>query len=114
MPTVKGKGIDRLKVSASPRSEQTRSSWGEVLKVRRSSNAWKILNSIAQRPAFKAMAAAVELEVMLPNVYPPLQMRVESGIQKSKREHTFGSLWRSDELLQAIDAPLWVQDLSQL
>jgi len=81
-----------------------RSSWNERLTVRRSSNAWKLLDVLARRPVLNSAAAAEELGVQQPNVYPPLKALVDAGIAKSKNEHQRGPFWRSDEILAAIDA----------
>ncbi|GAA2109694.1 Fic family protein [Kocuria atrinae] len=84
--------------------EQIRLSWDERLKARRNSNAWKLLDVLARRPVLNSAAAAEELGVKRPNIYPPLRALVEAGIVKSKAEHQLGPFWRSDEVLAAIDA----------
>lgn len=81
-----------------------RRSWDQRLNARRDSNAWKLLDVLARRPVLNSAAAASELGVQQPNVYPPLRALVESGIAKSKAEHQLGPFWRSDEVLAAIDA----------
>lgn len=84
--------------------EHIRLGWNERLKARRNSNAWKLLDVLARRPVLNSAAAAEELGVKRPNVYPPLRALVEAGIVKSKAEHQLGPFWRSDEVLAAIDA----------
>ena len=84
--------------------ERIRLSWDERLKARRNSNAWKLLDVLARRPVLNSAAAAEELGVKRPNIYPPLRALVEAGIVKSKAEHQLGPFWRSDEVLAAIDA----------
>lgn len=81
-----------------------RSSWDDRLTARRSSNAWKLLDVLARRPVLNSAAAAAEIGVRQPNVYPPLKALVEAGIAKSKNEHGLGPFWHSDEVLAAIDA----------
>lgn len=81
-----------------------RESWNQRLSARRNSNAWKLLDVLARRPVLNSAAAASELGVQQPNVYPPLRALVEAGIAKSKAEHQLGPFWRSDEVLAAIDA----------
>lgn len=85
--------IDRIRVS-----------WTARLTVRRSSNAWRLLEVIARRPVLDAAAAAQELGVQRPNVYPPLEALVTAGILTAKAEHRLGPFWRSPEILDAIDA----------
>ena len=83
--------------------EAIQESWKERLTARKSSNAWRILDLVAQRPVIDSATAAIELGVKQPNVYPPLKTLVEAGILNSKAEHKLGPFWRSDEILEAID-----------
>ncbi|WP_137844221.1 Fic family protein [Microbacterium sp. 2FI] len=83
--------------------DQIRAGWNDRLTVRRSSNAWKLLDVFLRRPVLNSAAAAAELGVKQPNVYPPLTALVEAGIVKSKAEHQLGPFWRSDEVLAALD-----------
>lgn len=83
--------------------EAIQGSWNTKLTARKSSNAWRMLDVIAQRPVIDSATAARELGAAQPNVYPPLKALVEAGILKSKAEHQLGPFWRSDEILNAID-----------
>lgn len=83
--------------------EAIQDSWKGRLTARKNSNAWRILDLVAQRPVIDSATAASELGVKQPNVYPPLKALVEAGILKSKAEHRLGPFWRSDEVLAAID-----------
>ncbi|MGV8881856.1 MAG: Fic family protein [Rhodoglobus sp.] len=83
--------------------EHVKTQWKTRLTVNRSSNAWKLLDVIAERPVLDATTAAASVDVKIPNVYPPLRALVGAGILKSKAEHQLGPFWRSDEVLGAID-----------
>lgn len=83
--------------------ELIQDSWRGRLKARKSSNAWRILDLVAERPVIDSATVAAELGVKQPNVYPPLKALVDAGILKSKDEHKLGPFWRSDEVLKAID-----------
>ena len=83
--------------------DDIRAGWNDRLTVRRSSNAWKLLDILLRRPVLTSAAAAAELGVQQPNVYPPLTALVDAGILKSKAEHQLGPFWRSDEVLTALD-----------
>jgi Fic family protein len=83
--------------------DDIRRDWENRLTARRSSNAWALLDVIAQRPVIDSATAAAALGVKQPNVYPPLQTLVDAGILQSKNEHRAGPYWRSDEILGAID-----------
>lgn len=83
--------------------KEIRESWNDRLRVRRDSNAWRLLDLVAQTPVFTAAMAASELGVRISNVYSPLRSLVEAGILLSKQEHMLGPFWRSDEILAAVD-----------
>lgn len=83
--------------------DEIRASWDGRLKVRRDSNAWKLLDILTRRPVLDSLTAARELGVQQPNVYPPMSALVDAGIVKSKAEHRLGPFWQSDEVLDAID-----------
>lgn len=72
--------------------------------MRRSSNAWKLLDVIARRPVLDAATAAEELGIQRPHAYPPLQALVTAGTLTAKSERNLGPFWRSNETLAAIDA----------
>lgn len=83
--------------------DEIRASWQERLTVRRSSNAWKLLDVLVSQPVLTSSTAAAELGVRQPNVYPPLRALEDAGIVTSKNEHRLGPFWRTDEILAAID-----------
>src|SRR5690625_7997260 len=68
--------------------------WARRLYVRRSSNAWKLLDVLVRRPVLNSATAAAELGVKQPNIYPPLKALEEAGILASKNEYQLG---RSEE-----------------
>jgi Fic family protein len=80
-----------------------RASWDARLTVRRGSNAWALLDVVARRPVLDAAAAAAELSVQQPNIYPPLKALTDAGILSAKSEHQLGPFWRSNEILDAVD-----------
>ncbi|WP_344885753.1 Fic family protein [Zhihengliuella alba] len=84
--------------------QSIRDSWPQRLKVRRSSNAWRLLDVIVRRPVLTAAVAAEELGVQTPNIYPALRALGEAGILRKKDEYRSGPFWRSDEVLHAVDA----------
>src|SRR5690625_7596222 len=76
--------------------------WARRLYVRRSSNAWKLLDVLVRRPVLNSATAAAELGVKQPNIYTPLKALEEAGILASKNEYQMGHFWRSDVFLGAI------------
>lgn len=83
--------------------DDVRQSWETTLRVRKSSNAWRLLEVLVRHPVLSAALASEELGVSLPNAYPPLNALTEAGIIKSKNEHRRGPFWRADEILAAVD-----------
>jgi len=81
-----------------------RASWNGRLTARRDSRAWRLLDIFSARPVLDSATAARELGVAQPNVYPPLRALVDAGIVRSKAEHKLGPFWRSEEILDALDA----------
>lgn len=84
--------------------EAIRSTWDDRLSVRRDSKAWPLLDVLLRRPVLNSATAASELGIKQPNVYPALKALVDCGILQSKKEHQLGPIWRSDEVLHALDA----------
>lgn len=84
--------------------EDIRSTWEARLTVRRDSKAWPLLDVILRRPVLNSATAAAELGIQQSNAYPALKALVDCGILRSKKEHQMGPLWRSDEVLSALDA----------
>ena len=84
--------------------DAARAAWGKRLTVKKSSNAWRLLDLLARQPIVSASIAAATLGIATPNVYPPLRALTDAGILQSKHEHQLGdSLWRADEILAALD-----------
>ena len=81
--------------------------WKKLLaqhSIRKSSNAWKLLEIVARRPVTDAKTAAEEMGVNVTNIYPPLRRLANLGILTKADEFRFGPLWRSDAVLTAIDS----------
>lgn len=84
--------------------DEIRAGWSERLTARRSSNAWLLLDLFAERPVLSAAIAAASVGVATRNLYPPLRALADVGIVQSKHEHKLGdSLWRADQILDALD-----------
>ncbi|WP_278102636.1 Fic family protein [Microbacterium proteolyticum] len=84
--------------------DTVRGSWNDRLTARRDSSAWRLLDIFASRPVLDSATAAGALGIAQPNVYPPLKALVDAGIVRSKAEHKLGPFWRSEEILEALDA----------
>lgn len=78
-------------------------SWRDRVKARADSGVWRVLDVVARTPVVDANLVATELGVRPQNAYPLLRDLTERGILDAKTEHRYGTLWRSDEILHAID-----------
>lgn len=83
--------------------ERVRAQWEESLDLRRSSNAWRLLDVITRRPVIDAKTAAEELGIAASNAYAPLRALAKAGILKETREYRFGSIWSNADVLRALD-----------
>lgn len=81
-----------------------RASWDSRVKARRYSTVWLLLNALLRRPVVTAAAAAAESGVHRQKIYDALGKLTDAGILVRKNEHRSGPVWRSDEILGAIDA----------
>jgi len=77
--------------------------WRDRVKARADSGAWRVLEIVARTPVVDAGLVATELGVRPQNVYSLLRDLTEQGVLSAKTEHRYGTLWRSDEILHAID-----------
>lgn len=79
------------------------SGWREQVRARSDSGVWRILEVVARTPVVDAALIASELGIRPQNAYPLLRDLAEQGVLIAKAEHRVGTLWRSDEILHAID-----------
>jgi Fic family protein len=77
--------------------------WRARVKARSDSGVWRVLEVIARTPVVDAALVAAALGIRTQNAYPLLGDLTEQGVLNAKTEHRFGSVWRSDEVLNAID-----------
>lgn len=77
--------------------------WRARVKARSDSGVWRVLEVIARTPVVDAGLVAVALGIRTQNAYPLLRQLTEHGVLNAKTEHRFGTVWRNDEILQAID-----------
>ncbi|MDR1386778.1 MAG: Fic family protein [Propionibacteriaceae bacterium] len=83
--------------------DQIRAGWAERVRARRDSGVWRVLEVVARTPVVDAALIARELGVRSQNAYPLLRELTDQGLLVAQTEHRLGRLWRSDEVLQAVD-----------
>ncbi len=83
--------------------DDIRAGWQEHVRARSNSGAWRVLDVIARTPVVDADLVARELGIRPQNAYPLLRALTDQGVLKAKSECRLGTLWRSDEILAAID-----------
>lgn len=77
--------------------------WRDRVKARSDSGVWRVLEVVARTPVVDASLVAAALGIRTQNAYPLLRELTEQGVLSAKAEHRFGTVWRSDEVLKAID-----------
>lgn len=77
--------------------------WRARVRARSDSGVWRVLELIARTPVVDAALVAAALGIRTQNTYPLLRDLTEQGVLNAKTEHRFGTVWRSDEILNAID-----------
>lgn len=77
--------------------------WRDQVKARADSGVWRVLEIVARTPVVDAGLIAAELGVRPQNVYSLMRDLTEQGVLNAKTEHRYGTLWRSDDILHAID-----------
>jgi Fic family protein len=77
--------------------------WKSSVRARRDSAVWKVLDLVARQPVMNAQSVAAHLGVTPTNAYPFLRSLTDAGILKAKAEYRMGTLWRSDDILGALD-----------
>lgn len=81
-----------------------RSGWRASLVARRDSGVWRALDVVARQPVLNATTLATEMGIEPKNAYPHLERLVGAGVLVKKNEYQQGVLYRSDEVLGALDA----------
>ncbi|KRC63186.1 hypothetical protein ASE14_02415 [Agromyces sp. Root81] len=82
---------------------ETITGWREMAKPRTGSQLEKLLDYAARQPVFTAATASADLGIGTTNIYPHLRKLAELGILEQKSEYKIGQVWRSDEVLGALD-----------
>ncbi len=81
-----------------------RQTWAEQVKARRGSNTWRIADLLITQPVVNAAVIAQHLGIAPNNVYAPLRPLIDSGVIVQIGDGQRGRIWRSDEVLRALDA----------
>jgi len=81
-----------------------RESWKGLIKARKGAGAWKLADVLLRQPVVDRDTVARELGVAGTNVYGPLRALVEAGILTETTNQKRGQVWRSGEVITALDA----------
>lgn len=81
-----------------------RQTWTEQIKARRGSNTWRIADLVITQPVVNAAGIAQHLGIAPNNVYAPLRPLIDAGAVVQIGDTKRGRIWRSDEVLRALDA----------
>jgi len=81
-----------------------RASWDERITARRGANTWRIADLLLAHPVLDATSIARSLGIAPSNVYAPITPIIEAGILTQTNDRKRGQIWRSTEVLTALDA----------
>ena len=81
-----------------------RQSWQGLIKARKGAGAWKLADVLLRQPVVDRDTVSRELGVTGTNVYGPLRTLVEAGILTETTNKKRGQIWRSVEVITALDA----------
>lgn len=80
-----------------------RQGWTQRVPARKGSNTWRIADLLVSQPVVNGVLIADLLGISRNNVYAPLQPLIDSGVISQTGDAKRGRLWRSDEVLRALD-----------
>ena len=80
-----------------------RASWNDRIRVRRKARAWRIADLLISQPVINAHVAAAATGVTASNVYAALAPLIEAGVLVESTDRQRGRIWRSPEVLTALD-----------
>lgn len=81
-----------------------RRSWQERVHARRGSNTWRVAELLFEYPVVNAHLIASKLGISAANVYRPLEPLLDAEVLTESTNRSRGRIWRSDEVLGALDA----------
>ena len=81
-----------------------RTSWVDRINARRGANAWRIADLLLAQPVLNATTIAAALNIAPNNVYAPIETLLAAGIVTPGKGKRRGQIWRSPEVLAALDA----------
>ncbi|MCF8530621.1 MAG: Fic family protein [Candidatus Nanopelagicales bacterium] len=83
---------------------QIRQSWNERVRARQGAHTWRIADLLLSQPVVNSAIIARECHIALANVYSPLQPLVDAGVLIQAGDAKRSRVWRSPEVLRALDA----------
>jgi hypothetical protein len=81
-----------------------RDRWKDTIKARRDAAAWKIADLLARQPVVNARLLEDRLGLAPATIWRQMQVLEEAGVVKGFDKFKRGRHWRSDEILDALDA----------
>jgi Fic family protein len=81
-----------------------RARWKDVIKARKDAAAWKIADLLARQPVVNAKLLEDRLGLSGPTIWRQMQVLEEAGVVQGFDKFKRGRHWKSDEILDALDA----------
>ena len=83
---------------------ETRGGWQRTIKARSDSAVWRLADLLLRRPVVNARVIADELDLDVGNVHRYIKPFLEAGILAQSQDVRRNQVWRSPEILAALDA----------
>lgn len=80
-----------------------RSGWNERVKARPHARTWQVADLLLRQPVVNVALVARELQISPPNVYRVIEPLLVAGILVETTDRRRGRMWRSEEILRALD-----------
>jgi fido (protein-threonine AMPylation protein) len=81
-----------------------RGTWNSRISARSDSAVWRVADLLIRRPVISATVVTQELGIAATNVYRPIGLLVTAGILVEFSDQRRNRIWRSTEVLAALDA----------
>ena len=80
-----------------------RAEWQEVVKARRATNTWRIVDLLLRHPVVNASFIAEQLAIPKPHVYRSIAPLIEAGVLVEFTDRRRNKVWRTPQVLRALD-----------
>jgi len=80
-----------------------RADWQEVVKARRATNTWRIVDLLLRHPVINASFIAEQLSIPKPHIYRSIAPLIDAGVLAEFTDRRRNKAWRAPHVLRALD-----------